>query len=209
MSKPRPQEATGRFRLEVLNARNGDALFLHAGSDDDPVLIIIDGGPPGTYAKVMKSRIEALRPQDDCLPIRLLMVTHIDGDHIAGVLDLARDLDRRLTNQIDNPFRVDSFWYNSFGDLVGSDEPLAPKAGEASVASLTDSLAGFDASLGHGEQAEASVKQGVELRDLACKAQLAKHRVPRRSPHVAAVGRQDVSDREHRLDDPRSESGEG
>ena len=169
MAKQRKPETTAGFRLEVLNARNGDALFLHGGSDDDPVLIVIDGGPPGTYKKVIQPRIEALRPEDGCLPIRLLMVTHIDGDHIAGVLELARDLDKRVTNQIDKPFWVKSFWYNSFGDLVGSDKPVTPKAGEASAASLTDSLAGFNTDFGHGEQAEASVKQGVELRDLARK----------------------------------------
>ena len=33
------------FSLDVLPARKGDCLILHFGTDDDPALILIDGGP--------------------------------------------------------------------------------------------------------------------------------------------------------------------
>ena len=33
------------FSLEVRRARKGDCLLLHFGSNDDPGLIMIDGGP--------------------------------------------------------------------------------------------------------------------------------------------------------------------
>ena len=33
------------FSLDVLRARKGDCLMLHFGSEQDPHLILIDGGP--------------------------------------------------------------------------------------------------------------------------------------------------------------------
>lgn len=33
------------FSLDVLRARKGDCLMLHYGPEDDPRLILIDGGP--------------------------------------------------------------------------------------------------------------------------------------------------------------------
>ena len=37
------------FSLDVLRARKGDCLMLHFGTNDDPHLILIDGGPSNVY----------------------------------------------------------------------------------------------------------------------------------------------------------------
>jgi hypothetical protein len=166
--------AAGTVSLEVFNAKFGDALLLHFDTPKGKGLVVIDGGPDGIYTKVIRGRLDELRPAAggatrDPLGIRLLMVTHIDKDHITGVVDLARDLDKQVGGNIDVPYRVESFWHNSFEDLVGKDTPIAPKPGKAQAASLAASLADLDAFLGHDASAEASVAQGVELRDLAQK----------------------------------------
>ena len=172
--KPATSGGSAKVNLEVFNAKFGDALLLHFETPKGKGIVVIDGGPDGIYKKVIRGRLDQLRPagdgsKRDPLPIRLLMVTHIDKDHITGVLDLARDFDEQVERQVDVPYRVESFWHNSFADLVGKDTPIAPKSGKAQASSLAASLADLDAFLGHSESAEASVAQGVELRDLAQK----------------------------------------
>ncbi|HPM83944.1 MAG TPA: hypothetical protein PLF81_24730, partial [Candidatus Anammoximicrobium sp.] len=79
------------FALEALEAKKGDSLLLHYGRDSDPKLIVIDGGPSGVYARSLKPRLDQLKQQrspDDPLPIRMVMVSHIDDDHINGVLQM-------------------------------------------------------------------------------------------------------------------------
>ena len=35
--------------LETLRAKYGDSLLLHFGTEEEPRLVLIDGGPPGVY----------------------------------------------------------------------------------------------------------------------------------------------------------------
>ena len=88
------------FTLEAVKARHGDSLLLRHGKPESPGLIVIDGGPPGVYGTAnapgpLRRRLLALRderPKAGPLPIQLLMVSHIDDDHIGGVLELTREL---------------------------------------------------------------------------------------------------------------------
>ena len=79
------------FTLEALEAKHGDSLLLHWGRER---LIVIDGGPSGVFRKTLLPRLEAIRAERDVetLPIRMLMVSHIDDDHIHGVLDWTRHM---------------------------------------------------------------------------------------------------------------------
>ncbi|HKY38010.1 MAG TPA: hypothetical protein VJN18_18840 [Polyangiaceae bacterium] len=135
------------FTLEALNAEEGDALLLHYGKPSDPKLIVIDGGPPGVFKKTMLPRLESLRDSRaavDPLPIRLLMVSHIDKDHVAGVLELVKRMAQADEDGEQPAFDVTTLWHNSFDDLVKKVKvadldqlALQPKArGRLSPASL-------------------------------------------------------------------------
>ncbi|HEX8129076.1 MAG TPA: hypothetical protein VF527_08250, partial [Pyrinomonadaceae bacterium] len=109
------------FSLDVIRARKGDCMILHYGSKDDPRLVLIDGGPKKVYAPHLKPRLEKIKEargleNNDPLPIDLLMVSHVDDDHIQGILDLTRDLIQ------DNPqfAQVSGFWHNSFENIIGN-----------------------------------------------------------------------------------------
>ena len=96
------------FTLEALQAKHGDSLLLHYGDPADPKLVVIDGGPNKIWIPTLKPRLEAIR--DDltpgaALPIRLLMVSHIDDDHINGVLDMTSELVEANDNHEPLPFR--------------------------------------------------------------------------------------------------------
>jgi len=86
------------FSLEVRRARSGDCLILHFGTPADPGLLLVDGGPAQVYSSFLRPRLDALKSQrqggeeDTPLPIDAVMVSHIDDDHINGILELTREL---------------------------------------------------------------------------------------------------------------------
>src|ERR1043165_9476018 len=85
------------FSLDVRRARKGDCLLLHYGTAEKPGLVMIDGGPRGVYAPHLRPRLEEIRAArglDDHEPldVDLLMVSHVDDDHIQGILDLTKEL---------------------------------------------------------------------------------------------------------------------
>jgi len=111
------------FSLEVRRARKGDCLLLHFGSNDDPGLIMIDGGPKNVYKPHLKPRLEQIRiarglSNQDSLPVDLLMVSHVDDDHIQGILDLTKEMIEAQDERKPQLLRVLSFWHNSFDDII-------------------------------------------------------------------------------------------
>ena len=89
--------------VEAFAAGFGDALLITYGPDDAPTRLLIDGGLRGTAVRIRR-RLEELDARID-----LLVVTHIDADHIAGVVKL-----------LDDPWfvsRVDAVWFNGYVHL--------------------------------------------------------------------------------------------
>jgi hypothetical protein len=154
------------FKLEALRAKHGDALLLHYGTDASPKLAVIDGGPGGVWKDSLRPRLMQLRTErglDEGKPldIDLMMVSHLDADHITGILDLMRNLRDIKQNRQPQPWRIRRLWHNAFDDLTGG--------GTAAVASANTELStasfGEFAGLGSSDLL-ASVGQGRELRDL-------------------------------------------
>jgi len=160
------------FTLEALEAKHGDALLLHFGTTTKPQLIVIDGGPAGVYTKTLKNRLDALkaaRSLGDPLPIRLVMVSHIDDDHINGVLQLTKRLDELREQRKPLPYNLLTLWHNSFDDILGNQADAltanlhaAVKAVSVGAAMPPDLPIQRPSSL-----VLASVKQGRELRNYA------------------------------------------
>jgi hypothetical protein len=154
--------------LETLRAKFGDSLLLHFGTEQEPRLLLIDGGPPGVYDDALKPRLEQLREErgleaDTPLEIDLGMVSHIDADHIAGILELASEL-KDLQESPDQPvpWKIRRFWHNSFDDILDNEEvAVASTASVMSPASIGGLLEPSSGSL-----VLASVGQGRELRNL-------------------------------------------
>lgn len=168
------------FSLEVLRARKGDCLLLHYGSAADPRLVMIDGGPSSVYGPHLKPRILALRKArglaaDDPLVVDLLMVSHVDDDHIKGILDMTRELIAAQDNKKPLMLKARSVWHNTFEDIIGGSpaELTAAFSGAFGAASLGAEVSP-DMMLEAGEEREvvvwnlkalASIKQGAQLRN--------------------------------------------
>jgi hypothetical protein len=158
------------FTLEVLQADHGDCLLLHYGKKTDPKTIVIDGGPSGIYKNFLKPRLleikESLSPNKP-FPLSMVMVSHMDEDHVKGILDLTNEAVKLKNNADTQFFDIPELWFNAFDDIVGNSQV----PGIASVASSTIAdinsiplYKGLDESL---SAVIASTGQGRQLRDNA------------------------------------------
>jgi hypothetical protein len=102
----------GPLELELLPARHGDALLITWGPHAERHRMLIDGGPASAYPKV-RARLREIVTQG---PLDLLVLTHIDADHIEGTL--------LLTNDADLNIGICEYWFNGPAQV-------APKLGAA------------------------------------------------------------------------------
>ena len=71
------------LELRSLPARQGDALWIRWGDPRAPRQMFIDMGTE-PVGKAIRARLEALEPAQRHFD--LLVITHVDADHIGGVL---------------------------------------------------------------------------------------------------------------------------
>lgn len=96
------------MKIKFLPAFNGDSIIVSfKDSEDKNRNILIDGGTPRTYQRTLKEELENLVKND---VIDLLIVTHIDDDHIGGIKELYQD------TSLDRSF-IKNVWFNS-GNLI-------------------------------------------------------------------------------------------
>ena len=100
------------FTIEMLPAYLGDSLWIEYGDPAKPSRILIDGGLVGTAAAIEK-KIEAVAEQDGRCHLELLVVTHIDGDHIEGMV--------KLLGRAGLPLDVDDVWFNGHKHMPDPD----------------------------------------------------------------------------------------
>lgn len=151
--------------LKAVKAKHGDALILTA----DGATVLIDGGPPGVYNRYLRKHLAKLDKGGFEPPeIDLMMVSHIDSDHIAGILDLTQDMREADDDDAKPPVRIHRAWLNSFADTLvksGLETTSGAGAAPASIASAADDDPAVAAKLdGHTRLVLSSVNQGRNLR---------------------------------------------
>lgn len=90
----------------MLPAREGDCLWLRYGKPEAIHQILVDCGRAATYQE-LRPRLLALPP--DQRHFELLVITHVDRDHIEGVLGLLEDAALPVT--------FGDIWFNGFDHL--------------------------------------------------------------------------------------------
>jgi hypothetical protein len=151
----------GVFTLEALQAAHGDSLILHYGPLTSPRFILVDGGPKGIFKASLQPRLAEIHAArgGGVLEIRLMMVSHIDEDHITGILDFTRMLRDLKDSHAFVPFDVLTLWHNSFDDIAGKVNAVV--GAELTAAQL---LASAKPTTADGAAIVASVAQGRQLR---------------------------------------------
>ncbi len=157
------------FTLDVRRARKGDCLIVHYGTKAEPGLMLIDGGPAEVYKPFLKPRLAEIRKArglgaNATLPVDLLMVSHIDDDHIKGVLELTKEM---VETQGPKPLKINGLWHNTFDDIIGNNPDhlraaVTASFGTASLSGDGEEVEGLDP---EAAKVLASVDQGFRLRD--------------------------------------------
>jgi hypothetical protein len=143
-----------------LDANQGDALLVHYGPAANPRLMVVDGGVNATYRNRMKPRLAELKRaagDPESLPIEHVVVSHLDKDHIEGIIKLFEELEDAYDRGTALPFEVGHLWHNSFADALDA------VAGPTGLPVAPDDLAA------ESKAAAASVPQARTLRDIADK----------------------------------------
>jgi hypothetical protein len=106
--------AADMFRISMLPANHGDCIWLEYGLEAAPRRVMIDGGPPYAFPQI-KERL----PAGGC-HFELLVITHIDADHIGGALE--------LLTQLPDGVSFGDIWFNGWKHLPS--DLLGPAQGE-------------------------------------------------------------------------------
>ena len=105
--------------IELIQAAQGDCIWIEYGQDKGSLhRILIDGGTSDTYKRLNK-RIKKLK--SDERHFDLLVITHIDADHIAGILKLIEKNSLGVT--------FSDIWFNGYKHL-GRTRAKGVKQGE-------------------------------------------------------------------------------
>lgn len=164
------------FSLEALQAEQGDCFLLHCGDDADPIVLLVDGGPGrDVYDARLRNRLLALRSRFGALALPLVVCSHIDDDHVGGVLALVEDVESGALD-----IGINCLWHNRPLDLVGEadEEKLAAilredDEGERYATALMKEFVDQDWEVdANFAYVVASVQEGDELYDDAQKAKI-------------------------------------
>jgi beta-lactamase superfamily II metal-dependent hydrolase len=112
-----PEGFTGGdgLTVELIPARQGDCVLVEWPGDGRVVRMLVDAGPAKAYDDGVLKRIEAIEDRR----IDYLVISHVDGDHVEGVVLAANDADLNLS--------IGQVWFNAARHLT---KELGPREGE-------------------------------------------------------------------------------
>lgn len=104
------------FQIAALPAQEGDCLVISYGADSADHHIVIDAGRKGTAPRLAQYLADG-----GITALELLVVTHVDADHIEGMLDF-------LEEHPDLP--IGDIWFNGYRHLLEALDPMGAPQGE-------------------------------------------------------------------------------
>ena len=142
------------FRLHVVQAEYGDCLLLEYGTSTKPHFTLIDGGPPSNFENNLRTVLEDLAKQK--APLDLVVLSHVDNDHIVGLVDYFAELQ---TGGDGLPRPLD-LWHNSWGRAIDPDGTVGSRLMALMTATRT-------AAMPNATNATLGIKEGNALRTRA------------------------------------------
>jgi beta-lactamase superfamily II metal-dependent hydrolase len=143
--------------IKIFKAENGDAFLLKFDNGQN---ILIDMGTPLTYESEIKDELLNLSKLDQ--RIDLLVVSHIDNDHIGGVIEFIKD------NKKCNIIKVNEVWHNSYRHLTFTKKKLG-KINQKYKAILENIKSRYTPQLRKETTSDVTFEQGSSLASLLYK----------------------------------------
>jgi len=112
------------FKLHVVQAQYGDSLILEYGTAASRKYVLIDGGPPDTFTDDLSDALKAIVKTKK---LALVALSHVDKDHIVGLLDLLAALEEDDVNDRPRRIAVAGLWHNSFSNTIDPDGEITTR----------------------------------------------------------------------------------
>jgi beta-lactamase superfamily II metal-dependent hydrolase len=142
------------FRVEMLPAQEGDCVVLVYGDAEHPRRIMVDGGRAATY-RAIRDRFSRLPGAERTF--ELLIVSHVDRDHIEGTVAMLEDPT--------SPIQFRDVWFNSYDHLRDpAVEAFGAVQGERLTAALRQQPSLWNRAF-HGRSAEIRPGESITLED--------------------------------------------
>lgn len=142
------------LNLRVVQAEQGDCLVVEYGTALCPRYMLIDGGPNRIYDDHLRSVLGAIAQAGHQLD--LLVLSHVDDDHVNGLLDLTGELQEQRRDGEQETIGIEELWHNTFSQTAGPDI-------EARFRAIEDRPGASRSLMGRTTQTGRSIRQGDEL----------------------------------------------
>jgi ribonuclease BN (tRNA processing enzyme) len=109
------------LKLFIVQAEYGDCFLLQSSDSHNAVSILVDGGPSHTYERSLKPTLDAILPNKN---LDLVVLSHIDNDHVLGLLELFEAITDQKESRGSEIYKIGCLWHNSFPDLIASTDNL-------------------------------------------------------------------------------------
>lgn len=106
------------IKLHVIQAKFGDCFLLEYGEETSPSFMLIDGGPKDVHKYYLAPALKQLMKGHDTIDD--VVISHVDNDHIIGVLDLLTALQKELNTGLTPSLTIGELWFNSFSNTIGT-----------------------------------------------------------------------------------------
>lgn len=126
------------FRMRVIQAEFGDCFLLEYGSVAAPRFLLVDGGPPTTFERHLEPELAAIAGAGGALD--LVMLSHVDNDHVVGLLDFFARLRADDAGDPSGDSRlipVTALWHNSFRRTIDPNGVLGPRLQAATMNAMS------------------------------------------------------------------------
>jgi beta-lactamase superfamily II metal-dependent hydrolase len=129
-------------------------LLLQYGTPSAPRFLLVDGGPNYVYERHLQAVLEGIR--DDGGELDLVVLSHVDRDHVTGLLALMNDLQWQRVREVPETISVKELWHNSFSRTLGTDV-------QDRLSRLLDRAGRVRSALSRSDKTSRDIAQGDEL----------------------------------------------
>lgn len=112
------------MRLRVVQSRFGDCLILQNGYGKRRKYVLVDGGPARVYEAYLRPELLQIAASGGKLD--LVVLTHVDNDHVVGLLGLMNELVRQKQAGLPPLIGIGGLWHNGFSKILPRE--IAPQA---------------------------------------------------------------------------------
>ncbi|HET8735705.1 MAG TPA: MBL fold metallo-hydrolase [Pricia sp.] len=145
------------FKLRVVQAKFGDCFIVIYGTEKTPKYLLIDGGPGGVYPNYLRPELKKIN--DEGGELELIILSHVDGDHIVGLINLTEELREQQVDGEPPIIKVNGLWMNSFSNTIGKNNQLTH-----AVQSLFSRVQNIRSTMPEGDLVLQSIAQGSTLK---------------------------------------------